>query len=190
MGGPRVVEPRSARWPSFGYENSVRVGDWAWTLGRSRAVAFWCEAALPTMRPRSGARIAAVERGGAAVTSVPVLPAAGPGPVAVTLEGQRTRARAAHRAARHAARRAARAACADRDEEGLRSRACGACTVLVDGRRVNACLTLAIAPGQEITTIEGLASGGQLHPVQAAFLEYDALPVRLLHARADLLGVG
>jgi xanthine dehydrogenase YagT iron-sulfur-binding subunit len=52
---------------------------------------------------------------------------------------------------------------------------CGACTVLVDGRRINACLTLAIMQeGKEITTIEGLAQGEALHPLQAAFLEKDA----------------
>ena len=51
---------------------------------------------------------------------------------------------------------------------------CGACTVLLDGRRVNSCLTLAaMAEGAEITTIEGLAKGNDLHPVQAAFLEHD-----------------
>jgi xanthine dehydrogenase YagT iron-sulfur-binding subunit len=51
---------------------------------------------------------------------------------------------------------------------------CGACTVLVNGRRVNACLTFAIMhQGDEITTIEGLAQHGELHPVQAAFLEHD-----------------
>jgi xanthine dehydrogenase YagT iron-sulfur-binding subunit len=51
---------------------------------------------------------------------------------------------------------------------------CGACTVLLDGRRVNSCLTLAVvANGAEVTTIEGLAQGDTLHPVQAAFLEHD-----------------
>src|SRR5881296_2603045 len=52
---------------------------------------------------------------------------------------------------------------------------CGACTVLVDGRRVLSCLTLAaMASGHKVTTVEGLAQGSQLHPVQAAFLKYDA----------------
>src|SRR6201995_4905684 len=51
---------------------------------------------------------------------------------------------------------------------------CGACTVLVDGRRINSCLTLAISlDGAEVTTIEGLATGETLHPVQAAFMECD-----------------
>jgi len=51
---------------------------------------------------------------------------------------------------------------------------CGACTVLVDGRRVNSCLTLAVSvAGAEITTIEGLAQGDTLSPVQQAFLEHD-----------------
>jgi xanthine dehydrogenase YagT iron-sulfur-binding subunit len=51
---------------------------------------------------------------------------------------------------------------------------CGACTVLADGKRVLACLSLAVAQqGLEITTIEGLADGDQLHPMQAAFMECD-----------------
>ncbi|MFH6781687.1 MULTISPECIES: (2Fe-2S)-binding protein [Methylobacterium] len=51
---------------------------------------------------------------------------------------------------------------------------CGACTVLVDGRRINACLALAISlDGAEILTIEGLAEGDRLHPVQEAFIAHD-----------------
>jgi xanthine dehydrogenase YagT iron-sulfur-binding subunit len=53
---------------------------------------------------------------------------------------------------------------------------CGACTVLVDGRRINSCLALAVSKdGADVTTIEGLASqAGELHPMQAAFVEHDA----------------
>jgi xanthine dehydrogenase YagT iron-sulfur-binding subunit len=51
---------------------------------------------------------------------------------------------------------------------------CGACTVLVDGHRINSCLTLAVMnQGKEITTIEGLAKGEELHPMQAAFVKHD-----------------
>jgi xanthine dehydrogenase YagT iron-sulfur-binding subunit len=52
---------------------------------------------------------------------------------------------------------------------------CGACTVLMDGKRVKSCLSLAaLVEGREITTIEGLAEGGELHPLQTAFIEHDA----------------
>ncbi|MBI6974618.1 MULTISPECIES: (2Fe-2S)-binding protein [Pseudomonas] len=52
---------------------------------------------------------------------------------------------------------------------------CGACTVLRDGKRVNACLTLAVmCDGAELITIEGLADGDQLHPMQQAFIQHDA----------------
>lgn len=53
---------------------------------------------------------------------------------------------------------------------------CGACTVLVDGRRINACLTLAVMKdGTEVTTIEGVAGGAGVHPLQQAFMDHDAL---------------
>jgi xanthine dehydrogenase YagT iron-sulfur-binding subunit len=52
---------------------------------------------------------------------------------------------------------------------------CGACTVLVDGRRINSCLTLVVMKeGAEVTTVEGLARNGELHPLQQAFIDHDA----------------
>jgi xanthine dehydrogenase YagT iron-sulfur-binding subunit len=61
-------------------------------------------------------------------------------------------------------------------KKGCDMGACGACTVLIDGRRVNSCLALAVMQhGREILTIEGLAREEQLHPVQRAFIEHDAL---------------
>jgi xanthine dehydrogenase YagT iron-sulfur-binding subunit len=60
-------------------------------------------------------------------------------------------------------------------KKGCDQGACGACTVLADGRRVLSCLTLAVAcEAREITTIEGLGSEGSLHPVQRAFVVHDA----------------
>lgn len=61
-------------------------------------------------------------------------------------------------------------------KKGCDRGACGACTVHVDGRRIVSCLTLASRlQGKEIVTIEGLGSGDHLHPVQAAFIDHDAL---------------
>ena len=60
-------------------------------------------------------------------------------------------------------------------KKGCDQGTCGACTVWVDGRRVLACLTLAVAcEGHEVTTIEGLPAGGGLHPMQEAFISHDA----------------
>jgi xanthine dehydrogenase YagT iron-sulfur-binding subunit len=59
-------------------------------------------------------------------------------------------------------------------KKGCDQGACGACTILVDGKRINACLTLAVMHnGAEITTIEGLGDGETLHPLQAAFIAHD-----------------
>lgn len=59
-------------------------------------------------------------------------------------------------------------------KKGCNRGQCGACTVLVNGQRINSCLTLAcMHSGDEITTIEGIAKGDELHPVQAAFIKHD-----------------
>ena len=64
---------------------------------------------------------------------------------------------------------------------------CGACTVLVNGRRINSCLTLAVMKdGARVTTIEGLAADGVLHPLQQAFIDHDAFQCRLLHAWPEI----
>jgi xanthine dehydrogenase YagT iron-sulfur-binding subunit len=78
-------------------------------------------------------------------------------------------------------------------KKGCDQGTCGACTVWVDGRRVLACLTLAVTcEGHEVTTIEGLSSGGQPHPLQQAFIDEDAFqcgyctPGQLMSAAALL----
>ena len=74
-------------------------------------------------------------------------------------------------------------------KKGCDQGTCGACTVWVDGRRVLACLTLAVAcEGREVTTIEGLAADGELHPMQRAFIEHDAFQCGYCTAGADHVG--
>ena len=68
---------------------------------------------------------------------------------------------------------------------------CGACTVLVDGRRVNSCLTLVVMKdGAEVTTIEGLAANGALHPLQQAFIDHDAFQCGYCTPGQIMSGVG
>jgi xanthine dehydrogenase YagT iron-sulfur-binding subunit len=134
---------------------------------------FLWRAALPTIAVGMGLdpRLSAAAQ---AVASISVLRSQGPEPIAVTLNVNGTP---------HALQIEPRVTLLDalRERLGLTGTkkgcdqgTCGACTVLADGRRVNACLTLAVmAQGKAITTIEGLADGDQLHPLQAAFIEHD-----------------
>ncbi|WP_442804752.1 (2Fe-2S)-binding protein [Streptomyces luteogriseus] len=76
-------------------------------------------------------------------------------------------------------------------KKGCNAGACGACTVLVDGRRVNSCLTLTVRlEGAEVTTIEGLAKGEQLHPLQQAFIDQDAFQCGYCTSGQIMSGVG
>ena len=154
---------------------------------------FLLRAALPSIAAGVCLASPRLSAAAAAVRSISVLPATGPGPIPVTLNvnGQA-----------HSLRIEPRVTLLDALRERLQltgtkkgcdQGTCGACTVLVDGRRVNSCLTLAVmAQGKAVTTIEGLAKGDQLSPVQAAFLAHDGFqcgyctPGQILSATALL----
>ena len=80
----------------------------------------------------------------------------------------------AGRSAGNAARSPSRTTGPDRHQKSFDRGQCGACTVLVDGRRISSCLALALScDGRHVLTIEGVARGSELHPVQAAFIAHD-----------------
>jgi len=166
-------------------------GRWSRRRFLVRAVLPAIAAGIGTTVPR---RIVAAD-----VHAITVVSARGPAPVPVTLSvnGQLHRLSIEPRVTLLDALRERLGLTGSK--KGCDQGQCGACTVLVDDRRVNACLTLAIAvEGKQITTVEGLARGDVLHPVQQAFIDHDAFQcgyctpgqicsaVGLLHERRPL----
>src|ERR1035437_882555 len=143
-------------------------------VGKVTRRRFLVRAALPTIA--AGVALGSPRLCALAQTAVStsVLPASGPGPIPVTLNvnGRPHELRIEPRVTLLDALRERLALTGTK--KGCDQGTCGACTVLVDGRRVNACLTLSVmAQHKAITTIEGLADGDQLHPMQAAFIAHD-----------------
>jgi xanthine dehydrogenase YagT iron-sulfur-binding subunit len=125
--------------------------------------------ALPAARPTMAEAQTAVP----AAADVPAAPGTGPRPVTLDVNGRPYTLELEPRVTLLDALRENLALAGTK--KGCDRGQCGACTVLVNGRRVNACLTLAASvEGDEITTVEGLAQAGRLHPVQQAFVELDA----------------
>ncbi len=143
-------------------------------FGKMTRRRFLLRAALPSIAAGAVLGSPRLSLAAQTVVSVLVVPASGPGPIPVTLNVN---------GAPHALKIEPRVTLLDALRERLQltgtkkgcdQGTCGACTVLVDGRRVNSCLTLAVmAQGKAVTTIEGLAKGDELSPVQAAFLAHD-----------------
>jgi xanthine dehydrogenase YagT iron-sulfur-binding subunit len=133
---------------------------------------FLIGTALPALAAAAG--FGAPSSVEAAATPVSAVTSVGPqaGPVSLTVNGERRQLNIEPRVTLLDALRERLALMGTK--KGCGQGTCGACTVLVNGRRIDSCLTLAIMhQSDEITTIEGLAKGDDLHPVQAAFLKHD-----------------
>src|SRR5215213_8971466 len=173
---PRKPEPDSDR-PDRSPENSGRLSrrNFLTSAGVSAAGAALLDGCAAQVA-ESKAKPRPAARSGAVAEAPPQVKVAGPGPVPITLN--------INGAARQV-QAEPRTTLADllRDELDLTGTkivcdrgACSACTVWVDGATVCSCMTLAIdAVGRQVRTIEGLAQGEELHPVQEAFVEHDAL---------------
>ncbi len=136
---------------------------------------FLVRAAVPTIAAVVELGTPRVVRAAAGVVAITVVPVRGPAPIPVTLHvnGQMHRLSIEPRVTLLDALRERLQLTGTK--KGCDQGQCGACTVLVDDRRVNACLTLAVAvEGKRVTTVEGLAHGNALHPVQQAFIDEDA----------------